>query len=80
MQRNFPDREGHFGILGGKYVPETLMAPLIQLEKTCRAAKKDPTFQKELNFYLRDWGRPQACLLQRKQKSGVCDGHGRGGS
>lgn len=59
MKKNFPDREGHFGPLGGKYVPETLMAPLIQLEKAYHSARKDPSFRKELNFYLKDYaGRP----------------------
>ncbi len=39
-----PDRKGHFGPYGGKFVPETLMAPLEELEKAYRASKRDPEF------------------------------------
>ena len=54
-----PDKRGHFGIFGGKFVPETLMAPLADLEKAYMAVKKDPLFQAELNSLLRDYaGRP----------------------
>jgi tryptophan synthase beta chain len=54
-----PDRRGHFGIFGGKYVPETLMAPLQELERTYLSVRKDPLFQHELSAYLKDYvGRP----------------------
>jgi len=54
-----PDRTGHFGIFGGKYVPETLMAPLQELERAYRSIKKDPLFQSELRSRLKDYvGRP----------------------
>src|SRR3989338_8068750 len=54
-----PDQKGHFGIYGGKYVPETLMAALDELEDCYRRAKSDPKFKKELDGYLRDFaGRP----------------------
>lgn len=54
-----PDKKGHFGTFGGKYVPETLMAPLKELEKAYLSIKKDPLFQKELGGYLKDYvGRP----------------------
>jgi len=54
-----PDRRGHFGIFGGKYVPETLMAPLQELERTYLSVRKDPLFQRELRTYLKDYvGRP----------------------
>ena len=54
-----PDKKGHFGIYGGKYVPETLMAALTELEDCYRAAKSDPKFKKELQEYLIDFaGRP----------------------
>ena len=54
-----PDKRGHFGIFGGKFVPETLMAPLADLEKAYMAVKKDPLFQAELNSLLGDYaGRP----------------------
>lgn len=54
-----PDRQGHFGIFGGKYVPETLMRALAELEKAYQAFRKDRRAQRELETYLRDYaGRP----------------------
>jgi len=50
---------GHFGPYGGRFAPETLMAPLEELEKAYLEAKADPAFQAELERYLRDYaGRP----------------------
>jgi tryptophan synthase beta chain len=54
-----PDAQGHFGPYGGRYVPETLMHPLQQLEEEYFRAQQDPEFQRELNYYLREFvGRP----------------------
>lgn len=54
-----PDHEGHFGHYGGRFVPETLMHPLKELEDNYFQAQKDPEFQKELQYYLREFcGRP----------------------
>ena len=54
-----PDKRGHFGQFGGKFVPETLMAPLEELEKAFLSIKKDPLFQGELKFLLKEYaGRP----------------------
>ncbi|HEX4106250.1 MAG TPA: tryptophan synthase subunit beta [Rhizomicrobium sp.] len=50
--RGGPDAEGHFGAYGGRYVAETLMPLLLDLEKAYEAAKKDPAFHKELNGLL----------------------------
>ncbi len=59
MQKSFPDKHGHFGIFGGKYVPETLMAPLEELERAYLSIKRDPLFQSELRSCLKDYvGRP----------------------
>lgn len=67
MEKHFPDKGGHFGILGGKYVPETLMAPLIQLERAYHSVRKDPSFQKELNSYLKDYaGRPTPLYFAKR--------------
>lgn len=55
----FPDASGHFGRYGGKFVPETLMAALAELETVYRQAKADPQFASELEGYLRHYvGRP----------------------
>jgi tryptophan synthase beta chain len=56
---NRPDSLGRFGIFGGKYVPETLMSALAELETAFYHYKSDPDFNDELNGYLRDYvGRP----------------------
>ena len=54
-----PDESGHFGPFGGRYVAETLMSALIELEKAYRAAQKDSAFRRELDAQLREYaGRP----------------------
>ena len=54
-----PDAAGHFGPYGGRYVPETLMEPLRELEAVYAAACADPSFEQELSTLLRDYvGRP----------------------
>ena len=50
---NLPDAQGHFGPYGGRFVPETLVYPLQQLEEEYSRAQRDPGFQKELDYYLR---------------------------
>jgi len=54
-----PDALGHFGPYGGRFVPETLMHPLQELEQEYSLAQRDPEFQHELNYYLKEFcGRP----------------------
>jgi len=54
-----PDAHGHFGPYGGRFVPETLMTALLDLEREYETARKDPAFQKELDYLLREFvGRP----------------------
>jgi len=54
-----PDEQGHFGPYGGRYVPETLMEPLRELEAAYAEARRDPAFREELARLLRDYvGRP----------------------
>jgi tryptophan synthase beta chain len=54
-----PDAQGRFGPYGGRYVPETLVAPLEELEQAYAEARKDPKFQGELDSLLRNFaGRP----------------------
>jgi tryptophan synthase beta chain len=54
-----PDAKGHFGPYGGRYVPETLMHPLMELEEEYFRAQSDPEFQRELSYYLTEFvGRP----------------------
>ena len=57
--RSGPDERGHFGIFGGRYVAETLMPLILEVERAYEAAKQDPSFQAELDRYLADYvGRP----------------------
>jgi tryptophan synthase beta chain len=54
-----PDARGHFGPYGGRYVPETLMHPLRELEEEYHRAQKDASFQRVLDYYLKEFcGRP----------------------
>jgi len=54
-----PDARGHFGLFGGRFVPETLMAPLEELERAYRRAHADRRFARALNALLADFaGRP----------------------
>ena len=57
--RTGPDERGHFGIYGGRFVAETLMPNILQLEAAYTAAKADPGFQKEMDHHLTHFvGRP----------------------
>ena len=57
--RSGPDEKGHFGIFGGRYVAETLMPLILEVEKAYAAAKDDPSYQAELDDYLKHYvGRP----------------------
>ena len=58
-ETTLPDANGRFGEYGGRYVPETLMHPLQELEDEYFRAQNDPEFQNELQYYLREFcGRP----------------------
>jgi len=57
--RTGPDSRGRFGDFGGRFVAETLMPSVLEVEQAYAAAKADPSFQKELDYYLKDYvGRP----------------------
>src|SRR5437660_3590493 len=57
--RSGPDQQGHFGNYGGRFVAETLMPLILELEAAYAAAKQDPAFKKEMDGYLADYvGRP----------------------
>jgi len=62
-----PDSLGHWGRYGGRFVPETLMAPLEELTAAYEAARQDDSFQAELNQLLRDYvGRPTPLSFARR--------------
>ena len=54
--RNGPNERGRFGIYGGRFVAETLMPNILGLEKAYAEAKADPSFQTELDFFLKHYG------------------------
>src|SRR5919198_5967768 len=57
--RRDPDARGYFGEFGGRYVPETLVAPIEELERAYLSARDDPAFNAELDRLLKDYaGRP----------------------
>ena len=59
ITKSEPDEHGHWGKFGGRYVPETLVAPLEELTSEFMRARGDPNFWRELNLLLRDYaGRP----------------------
>ena len=62
-----PSRPGRFGAYGGRYVPETLMAALEELEQAYAEAKEDPAFQAELASLLKDFaGRPTPLYFAKR--------------
>ena len=57
--RSGPDERGHFGKFGGRFVAETLMPLILDLEKHYTAAKADPAFKAEMDYFFKDYvGRP----------------------
>ncbi|RMD64946.1 MAG: tryptophan synthase subunit beta [Alphaproteobacteria bacterium] len=54
-----PDEQGHFGIYGGRFVAETLMPLILEVEQAYAAARRDPSFQEEIDHFARHYvGRP----------------------
>src|SRR6266545_2842875 len=73
-----PDSLGHWGAYGGRFVPETLMAPLEELTTAYEAARADESFQPELDLLLRDFaGSPhgQATYHRRDRCGPAWRGH-----
>jgi tryptophan synthase beta chain len=70
----WPDQRGYYGAYGGRFVPETLMAPLGELTEAYHAARQDAAFQRELGDLLRDYvGRPTP-LTCAARLTAVCGG------
>jgi tryptophan synthase beta chain len=65
--RTGPDERGHFGIYGGRFVAETLMPLILQLEKAYADAKADPAFKREMDGHLKNYvGRPSPLYLAER--------------
>src|SRR5436190_11394444 len=64
---SLPDSSGHFGPYGGTYVPETLVFALEQLTAEYERAKNDPQFNRDFQFYLREYvGRPSRLYFAKR--------------
>jgi len=64
---SLPDKDGHFGPYGGRYVPETLMPLVLEVEKAYAKTKNDPSFQSELDYYLKHYvGRPSPLFFAER--------------
>src|SRR4029078_135593 len=65
--RTGPDERGHFGIYGGRFVAETLMPLILDLEAAYAKAKADPKFQKEMDGHLANYvGRPSSLYFAER--------------
>ncbi|AGK54344.1 tryptophan synthase subunit beta [Bacillus sp. 1NLA3E] len=69
-----PDEKGHFGQYGGRYVPETLMKAVLELEKEYLSAMKDEDFQKQLNDLLTDYVGRETPLYYAKNLTEYANG------
>ena len=67
MSYQQPDLRGHFGQFGGRYVAETLMPALLELEESYKQCQLDPLFQSDYDNYLKDYvGRPSPLYFARR--------------
>ena len=72
MNYNFPDERGYFGDFGGKFLPETLISALEELEREYLKIKNDGDFQRELIYYLQEFaGRPTILYYARRLTEAV---------
>lgn len=69
VQQKQPDAAGHFGSFGGRFVPETLMPAIIELEEKYKEVCNDPEFQKELDMYLKEYVGRETPLYYAKRLS-----------
>jgi tryptophan synthase beta chain len=72
--RRGPDERGHFGIYGGRFVAETLMPLILELERAYNEAKDDPAFKREMEGYLTHYvGRPSPLYFAERLTAHVRD-------
>jgi len=65
--KDLPDKNGYFGQYGGRFVPETLMKPVLELEAAYKKFRNEPRFKKDLQHYLHDHvGRPTPLYFAEK--------------
>ena len=74
-----PDERGHFGAFGGRYVAETLMPLILDLEREYRAAKADPAFAAQFDDLMEHYvGRPSPLYHAERLSEAVREGAGDG--
>ncbi|PHB30464.1 tryptophan synthase subunit beta [Bacillus pseudomycoides] len=74
MQYAYPDEKGHYGIYGGRYVPETLMQSVLELEEAYKEAMQDEAFQQELEHYLQTYVGRETPLYFAENLTKYCGG------
>ncbi|MGO9214297.1 MAG: tryptophan synthase subunit beta [Syntrophales bacterium] len=74
MHKSLPDKKGHFGIFGGRYVAETLMPALIELEVFYIEARKDREFRNEFAYYLSEYAGRETPLYYAKRLTDALGG------
>jgi len=70
-----PDAEGHYGEFGGRYVPETLMQTLVDLEAEYKLVVNDPDFHKELDYLLKEYAGRETPLWRAQRLEQALGGH-----
>ena len=82
--RTGPDEGGHFGLYGGRFVAETLMPLVLELEAAYAEAKNDPGFRRQMDGYLKDYvGRPTPLYFAERMTEhlrGISAARGGGGA
>jgi tryptophan synthase beta chain len=83
--RTGPDERGHFGLFGGRFVAETLMPLILELEQAYAAAKVDPAFKRDMDYYLAHYvGRPSPLYFAERMtehlRAGSAANGGAGGA
>jgi len=67
MNKILPDKRGYFSVFGGRYVPETLMSAINELEAAYQKAKENINFQRDLQYYFKNYiGRPSLLYYAKK--------------
>lgn len=74
IANSVPTKEGRFGQFGGRFVPETLMTALLELETAYDEALKDPAFTEELSYYLEEYVGRETPLYYAENLTKALDG------
>ncbi|MDM5153881.1 tryptophan synthase subunit beta [Bacillus sp. DX1.1] len=74
MKYAYPDEKGHYGIYGGRYVPETLMQSVLELEEAYKEAMQDEAFHQELQHYLQTYVGRETPLYFAENLTKYCGG------